>query len=1179
MAESLAIGIEMSGESVRRGNSIVYQHSTAGWLRAFLKRRELDAPDGRPLFEYRITADEYAVLREYFRNRLPKVTHDAAAFCLCAAEWWRQEGTSFRWDGLLEALEIRVGYKDLYDPVARGMAFWERELRLVRTGSDASRQWRDFVGTLAREGGLPLQMLFRARADVHRFIRGLLLECSASGEISAERAELAGHMLPDAWRHPDIYELAARLATRVWELRESVKDAEQPVVALEHRRPGWQNALPMLVDNDAAATLVHGLVVDAHEIAGARRPVLTVDTRLVRREDRWIIERCIDPPRRIRPERLPSLLGIERDAPLPNRLRLILDDDGERRLLALVTQWRAEEPYDVEWLVSAPLRLRTTGALVLLAEAPDQLLGGHVIYGGDALEAAPWLFVEDGNGSADQEWRLVARGSARLRAKEALVALPPDWSITASPATNIAHHAELRTSTGARTLIKVTGGTISLRGPDAADLYRIEVDAAEDDLWSYELDGETLGDDTRNAVWRGIPRVLAESPTGPRRVIGRAELQWRPFGVGSPWYPLSDDCVGKAELRYTKDGATRFRKTIKVAPPTTHVELTPRAAADAGGFRLTGTRAERAEVVGGPGFRTTRADSAGGYEWTVETVSDPPATLDVELSWSGARSLRLRVPYPVTGVRFIDRAGRVLPAGGTVALEHLPGSRVEAIVPQSEPAPTLRARLEKASDCSRGFTEDSQAWYTLRSQDPRARSVLRRYSLDLLVIDEAVRLRLASSTDLNACVSLSMGSHHAGSCEVHVRRFPVALRVDRDADAVVVLPDKSETFVDPMLATMELVRFPVVNPAAERLPFPRGTMTSWSLGDLKESPETWVVAGFRGGRCCARPIIFAPSSMDLGAPPVEPIRAYTIDAAVRIPWTKQRIVSLEDLLVRMLRDPGHPEWPHLDPYVVTLGELPATTFDLLDAMALVPGSCVYALLAGQRRLSFHALWSAFEDLSFAWELVSISDWIRGIRAWWESSLRALEGCDEATRAWATESFLTRYRDTTEHVRMRMPAFSVIHELLERRVFARNEESNQSVIRMLTFPGGGGRKPLLDDRNQALQVLRRRHADDRWPMNDTLRVVHEHIMSKLPRKLLALDGFDPRMTLHPEHRSVALAPVLAALAAACGVSLRPEQIFAIRQLKSFDLEWFQRCYDLTLANAVGMLLEEDPEHYQ
>ena len=135
----------------------------------------------------------------------------------------------------------------------------------------------------------------------------------------------------------------------------------------------------------------------------------------------------------------------------------------------------------------------------------------------------------------------------------------------------------------------MTAGTITLHGTDAAELYRIEVDAGDDDLWSYELDGDAMGDDTRDTVWLGVPRILAESPKGPRRVIGRAELQWRPFGVGSPWRPMSDDCLGKIELRYTKDGATRFRKTIKVAPPTTQVELIPRAAASTGCSR-TGSR-------------------------------------------------------------------------------------------------------------------------------------------------------------------------------------------------------------------------------------------------------------------------------------------------------------------------------------------------------------------------------------------------------------------------------------------------------------------------------------------------------------------------------------------------------------------------------------------------------------
>ena len=87
------------------------------------------------------------------------------------------------------------------------------------------------------------------------------------------------------------------------------------------------------------------------------------------------------------------------------------------------------------------------------------------------------------------------------------------------------------------------------------------------------------------------------------------------------------------------------------------------------------------------------------------------------LFWPEASPIRIRVPYPVVGVRFLDYAGRTLENDATIALENLPGCKVEAIVPSSEPPPTIIAKLKDAHDRSPRFARDSDSTFAvMRSQ-------------------------------------------------------------------------------------------------------------------------------------------------------------------------------------------------------------------------------------------------------------------------------------------------------------------------------------------------------------------------------------------------------------------------------------------------------------------------------
>ena len=79
------------------------------WIEGFLDRRELGLPDGRALYAYRCSQEEFDSLASLLANCPP--FHRAAsspirAFALYASEWWQREydGGTWAWEPLLESI-------------------------------------------------------------------------------------------------------------------------------------------------------------------------------------------------------------------------------------------------------------------------------------------------------------------------------------------------------------------------------------------------------------------------------------------------------------------------------------------------------------------------------------------------------------------------------------------------------------------------------------------------------------------------------------------------------------------------------------------------------------------------------------------------------------------------------------------------------------------------------------------------------------------------------------------------------------------------------------------------------------------------------------------------------------------------------------------------------------------
>lgn len=1142
--------------------------TTAGWLREFLCARHLEKPDGRPLFEYRTSAAELVSLRNLVSRTHLASSHDCGGFCLYAAEWWRRHGEGLTFKGLLESLDWSCSYTELYGEIERGLSYWGRELRVVRV---PGRSWRDFVGSLSREGGLPLQLLLGSQSSIRRFFRQLLQIQSGGVVVDATWAEQAAVDLPKAWRHPDIYELAAALVNHIWQLRKSVAHAEHPVVELDRIQPDWQLRLPILVDSEVATALVRGLVEDAQQIATSGRLGLTVETRLVSHDGDWCLQRTLEPPRRMQPSEVWKLLDLNpQGVDNPRRVRLLVDDGSGARPFAVATQWKLDDVFEILPLVDGAMVSASTTELVILADTISESYAARLLRGGERLDNGPWVFIADGQGEgSDDEWKLIAQGSARVRASNVLVALPPGVLSSTDGTETL---GQIVTSNGVRRLVRIKCGRVDIDDPESGQRYFVEASANEEDLKLYQFEGALFGEQLRPPVWRGVPRVYEESMFGVRCEVHPRNLEWRPKHGGRSWERLSDACRGYVEIRLCRGDATLFARSALVVPDSTALEIRPMTAVATAELRLEGTHASRGFLLPAPGFEAVSVADSDNLVWSVTSGDDSPASVEVQLHWTGARSIKLRLPFPKVGVRFIDGTGRVLPNDATVALDHLAGCRIEALLPRQEPHPLVEAKLKSATDRPRVFVSESNFAHRLRLLSTRGAPPIRRFTLDLSRLVEDASLRLASTTELNAFVRLEVETR-AGTTRLNVRRFPLAMMVDPEGREVVVLRDKSETFVDDLVEQMCVHRIPIQQPDAEPVSMQAST-AGWALGPLEDNAETWLVIGTEKGRCCARPVIWHPPA-DSGPAPENLDEISTLVDAVGVSWKHVRLAAISKVLDALIEAPAHPEWEQLTPFLNSLGTLPATTYDVLDVAVQKPTLCVYLLVELSSSVGVQAVWTALECLSFAWKLVPVKAWIAGFRLWLARAEANIVSLEEGLQSIIIEVARTQIRNTLSAIQARLRGFTIVRELIESALLGADVGR---YTRLVSFPNGVGRQPLLADRDEAQMNLFRTHADDRsWPSFQATRDLIEQFPGQVPRSLLPLGNF--AHNIRDKTRFVTYAPVQTAIAAACGLQLSPEQIFALRQLEAFDNTWFDHCYEASLAAAIGILLETNPGAFQ
>lgn len=723
----------------RRLNQAAPAGSTSGT--AFASAYGLPAPTGDWLYRHRLSEEAFARLqsdlRELGLSGLSK-GHGPGLFVLWAAEWFRRsyQGGGQRWSDLCDALGIDEDQGQLRRMTADGLRLWRRA---VREGAS----FREYLGSLAREGGFPAAAVRDGGKGgglnvLRAIVAPLLAEPAAGEERARALAAAQRERLPQLFRDDDFVTLCADLALAVVRVR---READGPAAAanlpvsawLRLNRPDWAEALPIATGDRGADALIDALL----EVPVAHGGAVAVE-RLLQRDAgggwqeavRLTLDGVLDGE---------TTRGLD---PALGRLRAFAAGEMARSLPGEIAMLEPPAEGESAWTVRATRRARGVQPLPFAAGIKLDLRAGeqsikpiHLAGGKPRRGALLVLAVEEGEGDTPTLLRVLGAGSGKYRPDVVVLQAPAEWRVEATLGETA---TPIGAGVGATRLWRVTGGAFVI--DDHGDRYRILCGQPHDEPSRIEL----LGTPVAWAEFSGDVDLFAGPPIA--RIGGQGELWLRAIGTREWQRAPGTLPVGHYEIGWRRDRVLLDRRRIAVLPRG--AELARSGGVQQPVYELRGFGPCTLAPEAGAPVRVIAAD-----RWRGEQRGQLVHWFTAHLDWPDGPTLAVRInhPCPASIARW---DGAVLPNNARITLVDLPD-----LVAVDDGRVTMVGEL-----LERGRKQAEMTW-EVNEQLPMAS-----------VRDDLASLLLPMSID----AEVRLGMHDGIETWWRLAQFPVRLVRERD---------------------------------------------------------------------------------------------------------------------------------------------------------------------------------------------------------------------------------------------------------------------------------------------------------------------------------------------------------------------------------------------------------------
>lgn len=1079
------------------------------WLNRFLSRRGIRAPDGRPLYEYHTTNDEYNELVQLIKliGQSKNNIHDkgfAACFVLFCAEWYRRDYEShfgWTWDPIYKRLGTSLTASELRYIIPKGMEeYWARPIRFYES------ERRNFLGTLFSEGGLPFRLLKEADSRFQAVFSRLLNKYNQTELLGVSIPSLARDVieksaLPTIFSEDTSVELISHMTDKLNSLvlMYNLSSNNEPVTQLDKVHPKWRDEFPIPLDDETGTRFLNGLLCTA-----------SVETKSLLQKNKG--SGCRFYWSENHPNQIQAIISLPNELtfliiskPSTTRFEIAIYEDGEE-VASLGPAYASLENDHAKVRLrkkeSRFFRRQPDASLSIVARTGGMIVGTIKLEDSEiAIGEVPLTFVEH-----KECWLLQGQASCSIRNSNVLIVLPQEET-TISGYESSSNAVSLL---GLRTLSVKGRQDVTICGNEK---YRICTGREQSNQDEFNFYGKPVTWNCHpDKTFLGVPKITAKN-------LDIEDIQLKRYLNCK----LLDECQVQEmmgtqyiSIRNTHN-ETLLRRKIGILPADFNIEIKGGELANEGSIIIS-TLHPCISILRDKALEVARKRSVGKIEILLKAEGLPPAFVSLQIYPNlRADPVEITLPFPAKGCLAFDANRCALDKNLT--LHDLLGSRAFLFGNNGDPT---RFSLELHLRSKSGL----QAWHEWCYTAGKYPVELNLYSLK-----EYIENLLSLETGIDQVVEMQIKG--AGSVmSWQIRRYKYILHYDYEKELLISQSTHYRTSQMPspvimLLSEPERKTTPLSSRISEGVP-----VGEYELSSIVNKNGPWLVIPKPGEEMAFRPC-FIRGEFSL---PMDESSIRSLQKATQLFNPLSEVNTITLVLDQMANDPAHSGWQFMRNLYDQFSYLPLATFEVWRALVHHPQALAMSLFKFE--MSAEYLSRIENEFPILWEFLPIFE-IKSAADRFKSFLR-LKGAPEETLNLLVKSMYQR-------LGLVFPTYA--DEVEKWLVYGKYPPSiPESVIR------------------EWYQELLREHSDVRWPEYGCKRL-HNWMSSQDDPMIGIYPDTDYRYAV--AWLPVFAAAVASGNTSFEAVfDHKPGAVFFLRQVRDFDSRWFKAIFQCNLLRYVA-----------
>ncbi len=932
------------------------------WLKDFLKKRQLTVTDGRALYAYRCEDVEFAKLAQILSSHVPRtypktvfISYSDVLFCLYAAEFIRRNHTAGhpKWDAILQSINWQIPYQHRQKLVSEGIRYWKREVRSLGQASG-------YLHTLACEGGLPVRMIENESGYLINYFRRIYQALRGSqGNVSAVKiAEDLSDTIPGTMQNELVYEVAGEFCWTLSKLlNESGHHGRDPIASLRKTLPNWHHQLPLVLLEENAAEIVRRLLSQTSETRAASG--ILIERIWIDVDDSWFCDARFRFPGMLRTEQLKALFECEIQQ---DQSRLIISaqwiNGGAR--LAMLSRHEHQD-WRIELLPAATQKIsgmEAMGEISLMLFDGPALIGRGIPKGGYELaEDLPWVF--EAMNESESQLKLFGMGSVSSVQAALFISLPANSNLDISGEGDFDIPRLLTNS--ARSLTKVSGVfSVILQDGAICTIRTKQISDSSTEYFIKPSEVDLVKSDY--PVHRAWPKIAWKKDL-QHGIVPELELYWRSIRSGNmTWSSVSTSMPkGQVEVRHVVNNEVLFSGRMVVLPADFDIKIVPDSA-QKGIITLSGiaeTRVER--YTNNENFLLKTDYLAQECIVPFDGSISKNITIDLRVTWRDGCNLKLLLPSPVAGGRFVNQEGETF-SEGIASVDHLHGVSADLLTISPAGKGFLNVKLQDENPLSKDLHYLSMdiPLLTGRNENLQQISLYEKYNL--------LKSFLACSWSNNSSLRIDFYADKLGglSSSLSVTRYDGKF-VERHGRLYIDVQDVIN-FPQERVSEVIVQAVSLIDPDSHTITLQKDVL-GYDFSSLNESGGSWLIIGKLDNYIRIEPLLKWGTTLSLD----NDLLIKSLCEPERSKRKNEINLLLSDIKNNPLQQSAYSVVEYLKKYKNS-DDLPLHVHDLFNKFARDPLALIQLLIASCLSGDSELIYDMQNELPFSWGWIPFEHW-------------------------------------------------------------------------------------------------------------------------------------------------------------------------------------------------------------